>query len=94
MGVLAAGRGGGLGTQLWQAAMAGAAEVRDAELQSAPGRHVRARPPPAHCRSYPKVVGSVFHWLHAVPLVPGVSLARAAQQLLVVEAEEAELATV
>lgn len=39
-------------------------------------------------------MGSVFHWLHAVPLVPGVGLARAAQQLLVVEAEEAELAAV
>lgn len=67
---------------------------RGAELQSGPGRHVRARPPPAHCRSYPKVVGSVFHWLHAVPLVPGVGLAQAAQQLLIVEAEEAELAAV
>lgn len=63
-------------------------------MPSGPGRHVRARPPPAHCRSYPKVVGSVLHWLHAVPLVPGVGLARAAQQLLVVETEEAELATV
>ena len=56
--------------------------------------HVRARPPPARGRAYPKVVGSVLHRLHAVPLVPGVGLARAAQQLFVVETEEVELAAV
>lgn len=39
-------------------------------------------------------MGGVFHWLYAVPLVPRVGLARAAQQLLIVEAEEAELAAV
>ena len=55
---------------------------------------MRARPTPARRNSYPKVVGGVLHRLHAVSLVPGIGLARAAQQFLVVEAEKVELAAV
>jgi hypothetical protein len=54
----------------------------------------RARGDGAGAGSHPKVVRGVFHGLHTVSLVLGVALARATQQLLVLQAEEAELAAV